>query len=89
MSDKNNVVSLGDHAGNALMITPAQILQDCLDNDIGKRGAFKNGKKLLILVLDDTEGNYHTNFCQAGMKYSEMVSLLTVMQSYITKEMGF
>ena len=88
MDDK--IVSLGNYSDNALMITPEQCLQDCLDTDIGKRGAFKKGKKLVIIVLDDTDDkNYFTNFCQAGMKYSEMVALMEVMKSYLLKEMGY
>ena len=85
----NNVVSLGKHAEDAKMITPSQCLQDCLDNDIGKRDAFIKAKKLIVIALDDTEDDYWINFTQAGMTYSEIVALLETMKSYITKEMGF
>ena len=86
---KKKITSLGNHACNALMVTPTQCLQDCLENDIGKRGAFKKGKKMIILVLDDTEGCYITNFTQAGLKFSEIVSLLELMKSHIKVEMGY
>ena len=85
----NDIILLGNHSNNAATISPEQCLQNCLENYVGKRGAFKKGKKLIVLALDDTEGEFNTNFTQAGMKNSEILALLTVMKSVILEDMEY
>lgn len=86
----DNIESLGYRANNAKMISPEMALKDCLENDIGKRGAFVKGKKLLIIALDDTdEEDYSFSFNQAGMTFSEIVVLIEVFKKFMIEEMGF
>jgi len=80
---------IGDHLNDATRFTPEQCLRNCLENDIGKREAFKNGKKLIIICLDDSSDDYLINFNQAGMKASEILSLLTVIKKHVLRMMGF
>ena len=47
------VKSLSNYTGDAGFRSPEQCLRDCLE-DLGKRGAFKDGKKLLVLCLPFT-----------------------------------
>ena len=79
---------LGQKAKNGKMLTPEMTLKECL-NDIGKRGAFKNGKKLLVLALDDTEGKFSVSFSQAGMKMSECIALCEVGKTIFLTEMEY
>lgn len=87
MSDKK-VLSMAEKTNNSLMQTPEQVLNECLDY-LGKEGAFKNGKKLLVLVLDDIDGNYDVSFVQSGMKMSECVTLSEVAKTIFMHEMGY
>jgi len=82
------VESLSKHTGNATMQSPEGCLQDAL-KAINKEGAFKNGKKLIIIALDDTDGEYNISWFQAGMKMSECHNLCDVTKSLFLREMGY
>lgn len=86
---KNKVINMAKITNDASFITPEMCVKECLENDIGKRGAYKNGKKLLIVCLDTTDGKYDVSWNQAGMCMSEVLALLDVTKSFIKKEMGF
>lgn len=83
----DNIVNLSDATGNATYRSPEQCLRDISDNLIGKHGAFKDGKKVLVLCLDDTKGEYSVSWSQAGMKMSECISLCTIMRQCFLREM--
>ena len=83
-----DVVSMARAASNGTMQTPEQALQDAL-NDIGKNGAFKNGKKLLILALDESDEKYQISWIQAGMKMSQCVALCEIAKSLFKEDMGY
>ena len=85
MNDK--IEYIGNHLNDATRFTPEQCLQNAID-DLGKRGAFKNGTKIMVICLDDNNG-YSFSFNQAGMKASEMLALLTVAKKHILRMMGF
>ena len=74
------IKSMSAHTGDGTLRSPQQCLEECLE-DIGKRGAFKDGKKLLVLCVDDTKGDYSISFAQAGMKMSECVTLCEISKS--------
>ena len=86
----NKVVSMADMTGDGTFASPRQALEDAI-NSIGKEdcGAFKEGKKLLILVLDDEGDLYDTSFIQAGMKMSECLALCEVAKQVFLEEMGY
>ena len=86
MTDK--VESMAKYTSDATFQTPLQALEDAV-NDIGKHGSFKNGKKLLILALDDTSGEYKISFIQAGMKMSECLTLCDISKTLFLEEMGY
>lgn len=87
MSDKDKVVSLSKITGDAGFDSPEQVLRDAI-KEIGRRGAFENGKKLLILALDDNN-QYSVSFMQAGMKMSECVTLCEVAKTIFLREMEY
>ena len=87
MSD-DTVISMANVVGDGAFHTPEQALQEAL-RDIGRHGAFKDGKKLLILALDDTEGDYDISFIQAGMKMSECLALCEVSKTLFLTEMNY
>lgn len=88
MIEDSNIVRMSDKTNNASYSTPEQALRDALE-EIGKRGAFKNGKKLLILALDDTDENFNVSFIQAGMKMSECVAVCDVAKNIFKSNMGY
>ena len=88
MSDDANVISMAEKAKNGTMQTPEQALRDCISL-VGEKGAFKEGKKLLVLALDDTAGNFSVSFVQAGMKMSECVALCEVAKTIFLREMEY
>ena len=87
MSD-DKVVSMAEKMDDARLWTPKQALEDAL-NDIGVRGAFENGKKILIIALDESDGQYETNYIQAGMSSSECVALCEIAKTIFLREMNY
>lgn len=89
MSDK--IVSLGEFADNAVMLTPEAVLKLALA-DIGVEGALEKGTKILIVALDETdlEGRgYDISWYQAGMKMSECLALTEVVKVRLLANMGY
>ncbi len=76
----SNIECIGYIKEDAKLITPEQALHHCLEHDIGQRGAFAEGKKLLILALDDNDNKYDFSWNQAGMSLSQIISLLEVFK---------
>ena len=74
------MINLATELQDGTKQSPETCLRDCLENDIGKERAFKSAKKLIIIALDDTEGQYDTSWNQAGMKVSEIISLLETVK---------
>ncbi len=83
-----NVVNLGDKACNGMMNTPEDSLKSAI-NDIGKCGALEHGKKVMIIALDDSDGDYNTSFYQAGMKMPECLALCEVLKIRFLQEMRY
>lgn len=88
MSDEKNVVSMSAATGNAEFSDIASVLRDGL-NSIGKEGAFAKGKKVLVLALDDTDGNYDISFIQSQMTMSECIALCRVAENMFIEKMGY
>ena len=84
----DHVVELADVANNGCMWSPQQALNSALQ-DVGHRGAFKCGKRLLVLALDDSDGDYNISFVQAGMSMSECLALCEVAKTVFLAEMGY
>lgn len=82
------ISKMSEKSRSSLHTSPEQALRDGLD-ELGKRGAFKSGKKLLILALDDTDGKYDVSFINAGMKSSEVVALCEISKSLFKEDMGY
>lgn len=86
---EDNIISMAQATGDAFKGSPEGALRDAL-NDIGKYGAFKEGKKLLILCLDQGEESdkYEVSFIQAGMKMSECLALCEISKSIFLDAIG-
>lgn len=84
----SNVVSLADKADNNKYTDPMGALRDAQESIAEKVGAFANGKKLVILCLDDTNGGYDVSTRYAGLKCSEIVALLEYEKSRILSMMA-
>lgn len=78
-----DIKNIGYIKNDAKLISPEQCLRDCLENDIRKRGAFIEGKKLIVIGLDDNDDKYSWSFNQAGMSTSEIVALLEICKKQI------
>lgn len=82
------IESLSKRTGDARFRSPEECLKDCL-NYIGKHGAFTNGKKILVIALDDTTGGYEVSWTQAGMKMNECLSLCDVAKQLFLHAMEY
>ena len=89
MKDKT-IISMAKRENNGALQSPKQALEDALEA-IGKQGAFKDGKKILILALDEGENQdqYSVSFIQAGMKMSQCVSLCEIAKTIFLSDMGY
>ena len=85
----DNIVYISKATGDGTMQTPEMALNDALEDIRSGSGAFKNGKKLLILCVDDTEENYNLNWIQAGMTMSECLALCDVAKTRFLYQMGY
>jgi len=88
MDKKSNVTKMGSVANNAIMISPRQALEDAIEA-LGKQNAFKDGKKIMIIALDESDGEYSISFIQAGMRMSECIALCEIAKSVFMEEMGY
>lgn len=84
----DNIISLGDKTGDAAMQDPVELLKDAI-KEFEEGGHFEGRDKVLILSLDDNEGEYSVNFMQAGMKMSQCISLCEVSKAIFLKEMNY
>jgi len=83
---KNKVRSLAAHKGDGKAMQPIEALHEAL-SDIEKD--LVQPSKLVVVMLEDHDGQYTTRFVQAGMKMSELVALLEIAKNnIITDQMG-
>jgi len=83
------VTYMADKKDDARMLAPEQLLQRVLVDEVGKVGAFKEGKKVLVIALDDIDGRYDVSFRQCGMAMSECIALARVAETLFLQEMGY
>ena len=88
MTDK--LISMADRLNNAKFATPENALREAL-LDIGVRGAFKEGKQLLVLALDrgSKDDKYSISFVQAGMSMSDCIGLCEIAKTLFLTEMEY
>lgn len=85
----DKILSMTKATGDGTLQSPKQALEDALES-IGECGAFKGGKKILILALDEGTGDeYSISFIQAGMQMSQCVSLCEIAKAMFLDEMGY
>jgi len=84
------VSSMAEFSGDGTKQTIKQALESALE-EVGERGAFEHGKKILILALEegDNKDLYKISFVQAGMKMSECLTLCEVAKTLFLDEMGY
>lgn len=85
-----NIIDIGKKLNDAGYTSPKQALEEAILS-LGKEGegAFYKGNKLVILCLDDTDGQYHVTYINAGMKMSQCVSVCEVAKQIFLKEMNY
>lgn len=90
MAEKGNLVALKDRSDSAAFSTPEDVLEDVskLLKD-KEKGAFVNGKKILVLMLDDTDDHFTVSFVQGGMKMSECLAVAEVAKSIFKSYMHY
>jgi hypothetical protein len=75
---RDNVVSLADKTDDNRFITPHDMLLVVAD-DI-KKGHI-TPKRMVVLMLDDSDGMYDTDFRMANISTSQSLALCSMMQS--------
>lgn len=85
------VTNISEKSRSSMTQSPEYILEQALAEirDDDPRGAFANGKKMLILMLDDTEQRYEISYYNAGMKMSECVALSEMAKSKFKEDMNY
>lgn len=83
------IESMSKYTGDATLRSPRECLEDCIKDIEQEKGAFMNGKKLLVLCLDDQDGNYCISFSQAGMTMSQCLTLAETSKSIFLREMKY
>jgi len=87
---QSNVALFADKTKDSRHLSIKQALESALlDIDRKDGGAFINGKKVLILALDESDGQYQVSFVQAGMKMSECLALCEIGNSIFKSQMNY
>jgi hypothetical protein len=85
------VKRLSEFTNSASHLSPVQACEDAIrELNERQRGAFNaDCKKLLILSLDERDGQYKVSFIQAGMKMSECVALCEIAKNIFKEQMNY
>lgn len=83
----NNVINLGEKTNNAVFSTPVDTLEDSLQRV--RDGKWKDRSKVVVISLDDKDGDYNASWIQCGMKTSELLALFAITQAMCLEEMGY
>jgi len=85
MSD--NIISLADQTDRGDLRSPEsmflEVAADHADDGIN------DNKKAMAISLDTANGEYNISWYQAGMKCSEMLTMLEVTKAIILRDMGY
>lgn len=82
----DNVVNLAERKNNNSLWTPEQMmLQAASDLRAGKVTA----SRAIVILLDDSTGDYAVTFRSANMKSSEGVALMEATKMMLLRDMGF
>jgi hypothetical protein len=82
----SEVTKLGDFTNNGKMLSHMDSLKSAI-KDIENKNMSPD--KILILSLDNKNGDYNISFHQAGMTMSECLALCDVAKSIMLSEMGY
>lgn len=82
------IAKISEKTESSLSQSPEQIFEEAIEL-LGKDGAFKKGDKALVLMLDDTSENFRISYLNAGMKCSQVISLLDCAKSLFRSDMGY
>lgn len=88
MVDDDNVISLAGVTKDAKFDSPDQVLRDAI-KEREQEGSFMNGRKLLILALNDDNDMYDISYMQSGMRMSECVTLCEIAKTIFKREIGY
>ena len=83
----DNIISMAEKTDDATRCSPVQALQEA-EKDFTD-GVLSHVKKVLILSVDDTDGQFKINFIQSGMKMSQCLAACEVAKAVFLKEMGY
>lgn len=85
-----DVVSMAEKAQDGKLWTVGDALKDALkDYESGETRLAQANKVVIIGLIDEPDGEYDVTYTQAGMKASEIISLLEIMKVYFVHEMGY
>ncbi len=87
MSNIKEVAKLSEFSGNGNHRGAIDAVND--HKQELEDGRLKGFEKVMIISLDDTDGNYSVKWSQAGLKSSEMLSLLEVAKTTLLGTMGY
>lgn len=88
MTDKNNVIALASYSGNATHLSPEELLKQVSEEILDENSKIFGRKKMLIICLDDENGNYSASFRNAGLSCSEIVCLTEYIKRLSFELMG-
>ena len=86
-----SITNISEKSRSSMTQSPEYILEQALKEVRSNepRGAFGKGKKMLILMLDDTDMKYEISWYNAGMKMSECISLSELAKSKFKEDMNY
>ena len=86
--EDNKVISLAEKTESSTMWSPEDALREAL-KDLEEGGRWEGRRKLIVLALDDEDGNYSVSYVNAGCKASEMLAILEIAKKVVEQSMGY
>ncbi len=94
LKHNEKTISFAVLKSDATMWEPIDALVEAM-NGLGKerdrkpfRAFSKETKKLVVIALDDKEDDYNVSYIQAGMRTSELLSLIAVAETTFLRVLG-
>ena len=83
-----DLISLSEKTNDATLRPPMQALEEAIKH-CQEGGLLEGRRKILILSLDDANGEYKVNFIQSGMNMSQCLTVCEVAKAVFLAEMNY
>jgi len=82
----DRVINLSKRTSNGIVNTPQRLLEEELER-VDEQDC--PPRKMIVISIDESNGNYDISWSQAGMKMSECIAACEIVKNTFLNEMGY